>query len=196
LLSPHSRDVWNLTSIGDVDRLRKVVTAEPRLAKVSWQTTPLFWLPEDEQKAHEIVKLFLEHGADPNFRSIKDGWTAADVARKRGMRQVAELLDAAGGVGADPDKARREHLLTVYEQLAHDLVTVFESDDTEALERLGRHYNRIVSFEDVRSNLRRGADRVRLELDDARELIAKNGGFKNWASFLESIGACAPVSPP
>jgi len=30
------------------------------------------------------------------------------------MRQVAEFLDAAG--------ARREHLLTVYEQLAHALV--------------------------------------------------------------------------
>jgi ankyrin repeat protein len=120
LLSRHSRDVWNLTFIGDADRLREVVTAEPRLAKVSWQTTPLFWLPEDEGEALEIAKLFLEHGADPNFRSQKDGSTAAEVARKRGLRQVAALLDAAGSGVADPERARREHLLTVYEQLAQD----------------------------------------------------------------------------
>lgn len=39
LLSPHSRDVWNLTSLGDVDRLREILPAEPRLAKVSWGTS-------------------------------------------------------------------------------------------------------------------------------------------------------------
>ena len=66
LLRRHSRDVWNLTPIGDVDRLREVFSAEPRLAKTSWQTTPLFWLPEEEDKALEIVKLFLGRGSDPN----------------------------------------------------------------------------------------------------------------------------------
>src|SRR5260370_30635943 len=178
LLRRHSRDVWNLAPIGDVDRLREVLTTEPRLAKTSWQTTPLFWMPEDEDKALEIVKLFLEHGADPNFRSNKDGWTAADVARKRRMRQVAALLDAAGGGVVDNDGARREHLLTVYEQLARDLVTVHESDDTDALERLGRHYDRIVSFEPVRSKLRRGADHPRLPLDEALELICQSRGVE------------------
>ena len=158
LLRRHSRDVWNLAFIGDVDRLREVVTAEPRLAKVSWQTTPLFWLPEDEHKALEIAKLLVEHGADANFRSSKDGSTAADVARKRGMRQVAEFLDAAG--------ARREHLLTVYEQLAHALVAAYESDDAEALERLGRHHNRL------RQAAEEGA-KPRMQLDEARELIAR-----------------------
>jgi len=95
LLRRHSRDVWNLTFLGDIDRLREILTVEPRLAKVSWETTPLFWLPEDEDRALGIAKLFLEHGADPDFRSKKDGSTAAEVARKRGMRRVAALLEGA-----------------------------------------------------------------------------------------------------
>jgi ankyrin repeat protein len=97
LLSRHSRDVWNLTFVGAVDRLREVLAANTRLAKVSWQATPLFWLPEDERKAIEIAQLFLDHGADPTFRSQKDGSTAAEIARKRGMHRVAALLDAAAG---------------------------------------------------------------------------------------------------
>ncbi|MGH9658066.1 MAG: ankyrin repeat domain-containing protein, partial [Bryobacteraceae bacterium] len=117
LLSRHSRDVWNLTLIGAVDRLREIVPAEPRLATVSSQTTPLFSLPEDEDQALEIVTLFLEHGADPNFRSGKDGSTAADVARQRGMRRVAARLDDAA--------VRVQPLLSVYEQLARDLIAVY-----------------------------------------------------------------------
>src|SRR5439155_11478106 len=126
LLRRHSRDVWNLSLIGDVDRLREIVPAEPRLAKVSWQTTPLFWLPEDEHKALEIAKLFLEHGADPNFRSSKDGSTAAEVARKRGMRQVAALLDAGGSAVADaapaPPPESRAHTNEEYQRAAQDFV--------------------------------------------------------------------------
>jgi ankyrin repeat protein len=94
LLSRYSRDVWNLTFLGDVDRLREILPAEPRLAKVSGGTTPLFWLPEEEDRALEIARLFLEHGADPGVRSKTDGSTAAEVARKRGMHRVAALLDA------------------------------------------------------------------------------------------------------
>ena len=186
LLRPHSRDVWNLTTIGDVGRLREIFSAEPRLAKVTWQTTPLFWLPEDEEKALEIAGLFLEHGADAGFRNKKDGTTAADVARKRGMRQTAALLDAAAG-GADDGRARREHLLRVYEQLARDLLTVCETDDGQALERLGRHFNRIVTFEFVRGRVRERVDR--LDLEKASDLIASFSGFKDWAAFLQSIGA-------
>jgi ankyrin repeat protein len=196
LLSRHSRDVWNLTSLGDVDRLREVVAADPRLAKISWATTPLFWLPEDEHKALEIVKLFLEHGADPIFRSRNDGWTAADIARKRGMGQVAALLDAARGAVSDPERDRREYLLAAYEQSARDLVTVSESEDAQALERLGRHFDRIISYEFVRTGLRRRADGVRLELDEAREIIANNSGFDNWAAFLKSVAVSAQLPRP
>jgi ankyrin repeat protein len=205
LLRPRSRDVWNLATIGDVERLREIIPAEPRLARVSWQNTPLFWLPEDERKALEIAKLFLEHGADPGFRSKKDGSTAADVARKRGLHQVAALLDAGRGGVPDDGAARREHMLTTYEQLANDLAAVYEADNEEALGRLGRHFNRMVAFEDVRTLVRGRVDRLRraaeqggaprLELAEARELMARQAGFENWAAFLESIAAPARPTP-
>ena len=151
LLRPHSRDVWNLTAVGAVERLREVLTAEPRLAKISWQTTPLFWLPEDEQKALEIAKLFLEHGADPGLPQQEgriDRRRGGAPARHAQRRRTARCR----GRRPDDDAARREHLLATYEQLAHDLTAVVESDDEEALDRLGRQFNRILSFDHVRTS--------------------------------------------
>ena len=56
--------------------------------------TPLWWLPDDEAKAMQIVELLLAAGADPSLKST-DGRTAADWARRRGMREVAERLSRA-----------------------------------------------------------------------------------------------------
>jgi ankyrin repeat protein len=61
--------------------------------------TPLWWLPDDEKKAVEIVKLLLAQGADPAAKS-KGGTTAADWARKRGMSEVVKLLEPSEGLGA------------------------------------------------------------------------------------------------
>jgi hypothetical protein len=92
LLSRFSRDVWALSLTGNVERLREVLSAEPRLARlVGSETTPLMWLPGDEARAREVVELFLAHGADPSARN-RDGQTAADLARKRGLDEAAELL--------------------------------------------------------------------------------------------------------
>ena len=92
LLAPLSRDVWALVPAGKTERLREVLAVEPRLARSSWEGgTPLFALPEDEDVAAEIVKLFLTHGADPSF-ARKDGTTAEQVARARGLDAAADLL--------------------------------------------------------------------------------------------------------
>jgi ankyrin repeat protein len=92
LLSRFSRDVWALSFTGNVERLREVLAAEPRLARLAGsETTPLMWLPADEARAVEIVGLFLAHGADPSVRN-KQGLTAADLARKRGLDEAAQLL--------------------------------------------------------------------------------------------------------
>ena len=58
LLGRFSRDVWNLTFTGNVERLRDVLGAEPDLAKVAGRSygTPLMWLPDDEARAMEIVE--------------------------------------------------------------------------------------------------------------------------------------------
>jgi ankyrin repeat protein len=96
LLARYSRDIWNLVYIGRVDRLREIITETPEVAKAVWDGwTPLMWLPDDEQCAVEIVELFLAHGADASVRN-KEGLTAADYARKRGLDDAARLLSASG----------------------------------------------------------------------------------------------------
>lgn len=93
-LSRFTRDVFRLTFIGNIERLRELLSAEPDLAKrVSDGNTPLMWLPDDEARAIEIVELLLAYGADPSIKS-KEEMTAADYARKRGLYDVAELLDS------------------------------------------------------------------------------------------------------
>ena len=93
LLARYSRNVWTLTYRGFVERLREVLAAEPSLARATNEDrqTPLFWLPSDDAKAAEIVRMFLEHGADPGVRDAR-GQTAADVAMRRRLDEAATLL--------------------------------------------------------------------------------------------------------
>lgn len=93
LLGAHTRNVWTLTFRGQVERLRQLLREEPQLARVTNDEgqTPLFWLPSDEATALEIADLLVRLGADPARRDGR-GITAADVARRRAMSGVAELL--------------------------------------------------------------------------------------------------------
>ena len=80
----------------EVRRLREILAGDPSPAKLVDQNgvTPLWWLPDDEGKAMQIVELLLAAGADPSTDS-SDGRTAANWARRRGMRDVAVRLEAA-----------------------------------------------------------------------------------------------------
>jgi ankyrin repeat protein len=91
-LSPLSSDVWALAFVGKVERLRRVLAAEPRLARSRGENeTPLMWLPADEDQAMEIAEMFLAGGADANVRNVQ-GQTAADLASVRGLDGVAAML--------------------------------------------------------------------------------------------------------
>ncbi len=90
-LSRFTRDVFRLTWIGNLERLREVLNEEPKLAKAGDGNAPLMWLPEDEPRAIEIVELLVAHGADPKIRN-KEGLTASDCAEKRGLYDASELL--------------------------------------------------------------------------------------------------------
>jgi ankyrin repeat protein len=92
VLGRYSSNVWALTFTGQVERLREVIAKNPARAKASYEgTTLLMYLPGDETRALAIAQLLLEHGADPTSRA-KDGLTAAEMAEKRGMPEVARLL--------------------------------------------------------------------------------------------------------
>jgi ankyrin repeat protein len=98
LLSRYSGDIWNITFAGDVDRVRELLREEPERGRLVSNTneTPLMWLPDDEAAAVELVRLYLEYGADASIRD-QNGLTAADHASRRGLREAAELLRARAG---------------------------------------------------------------------------------------------------
>ena len=97
LLGSISRNIWELVSSGQIERLRELLNAQPELAKIAVESnTPLMWLPDDEANAIEIVKLLLAYGADPTIRN-DEGITAADCAEKRGLYVAAELLRSKAG---------------------------------------------------------------------------------------------------
>jgi hypothetical protein len=82
LLTPHTRDEWNLVYTGQTKRVQEVLREKPDLAKVVWDGwTPLMGLPDDEGRAVEIVTPFLAHGADPSIRN-KEGLTAKGSPRQ------------------------------------------------------------------------------------------------------------------
>ena len=92
LLAARSRDIWELTINGRVERLRELLAANPERAKTAWDGhTLLMWLPDDDARAMEIATLLLSLGADASVRN-NEGQTAADRAERRGMLAIAELL--------------------------------------------------------------------------------------------------------
>jgi hypothetical protein len=78
------------------------------------------------------------------------------------------------------------------EAVAQDLLLAYESEDGEALQRLGRHYSRGVTRDELRARVWQRLESVRhtrrFTLDDARQLIAREAGFGNWAAFTEASG--------
>lgn len=96
LLARHSRSMFHLVFAGKADRLRELLEAEPALARTASAdgTTPLMWLPPDEPAALEVVRVMLAFGADASCRDAS-GRSAADHARRRGMEDVARLLEVS-----------------------------------------------------------------------------------------------------
>ena len=92
MLGRYSRDIFNLTYHGEVDRVRALLAEDPSLARAVKREgiTPLWWLPDDETKAMQLVELLLAAGADPLHRNTS-GRTAADRARRRGMTDIARI---------------------------------------------------------------------------------------------------------
>ncbi len=204
LLGKVSRDVWNLTFTGKVERLREVFATEAERARVSSKEygSPLSWLPDDETRAMQIVELFLANGADASVTN-KEGQTAADRAERRGMLAVAKRLRQAES-GSRPT-------LDEYEEKAEALLDAYRTGTPEAMERHWRltwhrrNWNamRTYTLLDLgRSASDSDAD-ADISLADAQYLVAREHGFKSWQElkdFTQSLTkgkamiAATPVS--
>jgi ankyrin repeat protein len=102
LLAQYSREIPTLCYRGCVDRVRELVTDDPRRAREAGKNgyTALWWLPDDEDAAMQLVELLLAAGVDPSARN-REGTTAADWARRRGMLAVADRLEEAASGPTD-----------------------------------------------------------------------------------------------
>ena len=89
------RFVSTATSIACARFCRRIPAA--RAVATDDGITPLWWLPDDEAKAMQIVELLLAAGADPSAKS-KNGGTAADLgATPRHARRGGTPREAPAG---------------------------------------------------------------------------------------------------
>jgi len=195
LLGRYSRDVWELTYSGNIERLRVVLREEPERARVvAGGHTPLMWLPTaDERRAMEIAELLLACGADASLCN-RDGMTAAGRAERIGMFDVADLLRRA----SSPPNTRPT--LERYEQMAANLLEAYGTGTPDAMQR---HWNdtwhrrtwetmrRYVQLDLGKRPETENAD-VAISLDDARLLVARDHGFKSWQVLAEYVANLPP----
>jgi ankyrin repeat protein len=94
VLARSSRDIWILTFHGYVGRVREVLAEDPSLAQATQPDgrTVLWWLPDDEATALQLVELLVSAGANPRVQV--EGRTAAGAARRRGLFHVGEVLSS------------------------------------------------------------------------------------------------------
>jgi hypothetical protein len=187
VLSARSRDLYDLCFEGYVDRIRVVLGEEPQLAKA--QPSPLFWLPEDEDKALAIADMLLDAGADAGRRNVTN-LTPAGVAERRGMPGLAARLRSAEGDSPAPPSGEVDKL----DALAHDLVLAYDSGFEPALLRLRQHFHQpTLTWDEVRTRVREQLSAIPPDqrpqaamydgyfaVPQARLLIARASGFETW----------------
>lgn len=94
LLGRVSRDFRSLCFSGSVARVGELLAEKPALAATPDRdgTTPLFWLPDDEDQALAIAEALLAAGADPAAKDPQ-GQTPAEAARRRSLTLLANRLE-------------------------------------------------------------------------------------------------------
>jgi hypothetical protein len=119
-----------------------------------------------------------------------DGWVAlkAAVEKSTDTASVVPKLQSADEYG----------------RLAQDLVQIFDTQDTQALDRVNAHYQRSFTFDDWWAEIWRRVYAFRqrrskvpknyLQLSEAQMLIAQDVGFNSWDALTRSLATgAAPV---
>ncbi|MBV7328343.1 sigma-70 family RNA polymerase sigma factor [Chloroflexi bacterium TSY] len=94
-------DIYTASAIGDIETVRTQITANAQVihsTKPGWanvlvhgqETTPL--VPAMYYQHEDVVRLLLEHGADPDLRFFGEGFTLLHEAVKVGHEPILRLL--------------------------------------------------------------------------------------------------------
>ncbi|HEX3867280.1 MAG TPA: ankyrin repeat domain-containing protein, partial [Gemmatimonadaceae bacterium] len=199
-LTPLSGDFWEIVYAGSLDRARSLLESSPERARMVTDNghTPLMWLPpSNEQRALDMAKLLVLHGADRTIRN-SDGQTAADRADRMGMHAAAEYLR----LGAEPESSGPRSApignvespplrLGDYELRAQALLDAYRTGTPDAMRRhwafTWHHRGWAAMRTYVQLDLGRAADDPDkdrdIAIDDARLLIAREHGFDSWSSL-------------
>jgi RNA polymerase sigma factor (sigma-70 family) len=167
-------------------------------------STPLGWAARCGQT--RMAEFLLRRGALPNLPDdLPDlAWaTPLQWATRRGHDEIVRILEEYERSGAPPP-----HNLNQYERLAQSMVEAYESGDDAPLQLVMDHFRlrrqltwdqpspeeRLARFRrGVRERLgprtSGGNESERLELADARLLVARSLGFADWERLLEDIGS-------
>ena len=112
------------------------------------------------------------------------------------MSEVAARLAVVDGTPAGAEVLER------YERLAADLLTAYESGDPQALQRIQEHFRHTLPWDALRDAIRRrlalisGSDPATsfIHIGDARLLLARDAGFKDWPEFEAALLGKPPAT--
>ena len=178
------------------------------------QLSPATTLDALKKEAKRWLKALRAHDADARARLIRaDPKAPADpglrdvqhaLAREYGYESWRALKHAATQ-RAETAAARAEVRddLASYESVATDVVTAYVSGGTSALQRVQQHFGRAVTWEQLRDAVRQRLtdilgtqpDANGIDLDNAKLLVARNGGFRDWQELTAALMG-TPSAPP
>ncbi len=121
------RDTWDTlvaASAGDVATLRRLLERNPRLSRAEYWYAPAMHFAAREGHA-DAVQLLLDAGADPERNGLNDR-TVIEMARERGLEQIAQMLE----------RARDQRGRVVAQAADHPIHIAAERHDVRAVQEL------------------------------------------------------------
>lgn len=190
-------DVWEMFCScinGDFETVKRLVKKDPSIVRCHYNyRTPLYFAVRENQL--EVVRLLLEHGADPLSLAVGD--SLLDITRDRGYSEVERLLEAnlATAHGASPKgepiaAAIRERDLAKVRSLLDASPELLHAGDGRSNQPI--HWAVMTRQIDMIDELlERGADVNAARFDGARPIQLSNGdyNYRGWRDVPKEITA-------